>query len=563
VPPLESSDPSVATALVLLLAIAAAACVHWLAQRAGRRVAVILGRRAGGAPDAGARWRLRLERILLVPIVALWGATLYWVSEQVPYLRAWRLLLVCLVQDSFTAPLFKMGEMSYSALDLLLIPGLVVGLWIAMGLGTRLARLVLFRASAMQSGAQETLGMLVRVFLTFVGVVMIFQYWGIDVSSLAVLGGALGVGIGFGLQTIANNFVSGVVLGLERPIKPGDYVQVGDLVGSVARIGARSTEIRTNDGVSILVPNSRLLEHEVVNWSHEDPTSRVHLPVQVAYDAELRAVRTVLLEAARHHPDVLADPRPDVEVRGFGESGIDLELLVWTRDPRNQVKLRSDLYYRVDAALRRHGIAVPSPQRDVHVHAPELERAVAAWRRREFPERADDAVDATAPIDSAAQDDPAARTDPAPGMALTASRRGGIATASPNGAAGGVAHRAVSDATARHAHDDEPELGGGAWDETRLAALVARMRGPDGLAIVDRRHLLRVYPRCFLGREAVDWLVDREQMTRAEAVALGQRLVAHGLVRHVLDEHDFKDAPLFYRFRADDAGASRAAAAGI
>ena len=99
--------------------------------------------------------------------------------------------------------------------------------------------------------------------------------------------------------------------------------------------------------------------------------------------------------------------------------------------------------------------------------------------------------------------------------------------------------------------------------DCNCAALVARMRGPDGLAIVDRRHLLRVYPRCFLGREAVDWLVDREQMTRAEAVALGRRLVAHGLVRHVLDEHDFKDAPLFYRFRADDAGASRAAAAGI
>src|SRR5205085_7459453 len=143
--------------------------------------------------------------------------------------------------------------------------------------------------------------------------------------------------------------VSGVVLGLERATRPGDSVEVGELVGSVARIGARSTEIRTTDGVSILVPHSRLLEHEVVNWSHEDPTSRVHLPVQVEYGADLRDVRAALLEAARQHPDVLVDPRPDVEVRGFGDSGIDVELLVWTRDPRTQAKLRSDLYYRIDA----------------------------------------------------------------------------------------------------------------------------------------------------------------------------------------------------------------------
>ncbi len=529
------SGLSTVAAVATILVLAAAASVHWLLQRGGRRAAVTLARRAGGvshAADIAARWRLRVERLLLVPIVALWVATLYWVSEQVPYLRAWRLLLVCLVQESFTAPLFKMGEMSYSALDLLLIPGLVVGLWVAMGFGTRLARLVLFRASAMQSGAQETLGMLVRVFLTFVGVVMIFQYWGIDVSSLAVLGGALGVGIGFGLQTIANNFVSGVVLGLERPIKPGDYVQVGELVGSVARIGARSTEIRTNDGVSILVPNSRLLEHEVVNWSHEDPTSRVHLPVQVDYGADLREVRAALLEAARRHPDVLADPRPDVEVRGFGESGIDVELLVWTRDPRSQVKLRSDLYYRVDASLRRHRITVPSPQRDVRLHAPELERVIAAWRRTELAE-SEGGTTAALQLDGA-------------GDTHAATPQHDVATVAPSSGEGIAA-----------------ELGVSVWDETRLAALVARMRGPDGLAIADRRHLLRVYARCFLGSDAVDWLVACEQVTRGEAVALGQRLVAQGFVRHVLDEHDFKDAPLFYRFRADEEPALRAAVGGI
>jgi small-conductance mechanosensitive channel len=378
---------------------------------------------------------------------------------------------------------------------------------------------VFFRASAMQEGAQEAVGVLTRVALTLVGAVVVFQYWGVDLSSLAVLGGALGVGIGFGLQTIANNFVSGIVIGLERPIKPGDYVRVGDLVGTVARIGARSTEIRTADRVSILVPNSRLLEHEVVNWTHGDPISRVHLPLGVAYGSDLHQVRATLLEAARSHPDVLADPRPDVQMRGFGESSLEVELLVWTRDPRNQMQLTSDLYFRIEPLLRRHGIDVPLAQRDVHLHAPELERAAAAWRRRAFPESEPE-------------------TASAPPSPLLRSVGAG-------------------------AYDDEEDLGPAAWNAARLAALLARMRGADGVAIADRRHLLRVHPRCFVGREAVDWIIRHERVTRDEAVVLGSRLVERGLVHHVLDEHDFADGTLFYRFRADEAAASPRAAAGI
>jgi potassium efflux system protein len=520
--------------VLTVLMIAAAAGVHWALHRAGRRVAVALARRArpsDNATETGTRWRRTLERVLLVPMAALWAAVGYGVSEQFPLLRQWRLLVVCLVQESFTEPLFKMGEMSYSALDILLLPTLIVAIWIGMGIGTRLVRLVFFRASAMQEGAQQALGVLTRVLLTFIGTIVVFQYWGVDLSSLAVLGGALGVGIGFGLQTIANNFVSGIVLGLERPIKPGDYVRVGDLVGTVARIGARSTEIRTADRVSILVPNSRLLEHEVVNWTHGDPVSRVHLPLGVAYGSDLRQVRAALLEAARSHPDVLTDPRPDVQLHGFGESSLDVELLVWTRDPRNQVQLTSDLYFRIEPLLRRHGIAVPFPQRDLHLHAPELERAAAAWRRQVFPE-SEREPQAAAPVPAAAD-----HLEPC-------------------------------------APDHEHDLGTPSWDDGRLAALVTRMRGDDGIVIADRRHFLRVHARCFISREAVDWLVHHEHLTRDEAVALGHRLVERNLVHHVLDEHEFEDGPLFYRFRADEEPAearggaraslvSRRAAAGI
>jgi small-conductance mechanosensitive channel len=500
------------------LVLLAATLVHVALQRAGRRLAVVLARRSQGterAVESAARWRARMERVLLLPELGLWAGAAYYVSERFPLLRQWRELGVCLIEDGFTAPLVKTAEMSYSALDLLLLPVLIVTLWIATGLATRLARTLFFRSSAMQSGAQDTVSVLTRCGLTFIGAVMIFQYWGIDLSSLAVLGGALGVGIGFGLQTIANNFVSGVVIGLERPIKADDYVQVGDLVGTVVRIGARSTEIRTADRVSILVPNSHLIEHQVVNWSHEDPTSRVHLPIDVASDSNLRQVRAALLEAARGHPEVLADPRPEVQFHGFGENGISLELLIWTRDPRQQVRLRSDLYYRIEPLLRRYGIRVPSPQREVHLRAPKIERAVDTWRLQMFPD-VESGLDAdTTPGDSVADVPEDAEVDPP------------------------------------------------VWNDGGLAALVDRMRGLGGVTILDRRHFLRVYPRCFIGREAIDWLTRHERLTRDEAVALGRLLVERGLVRHVLDEHDFKNTELFYRFAADEMPASLRAAVGI
>src|SRR6185369_5160451 len=136
---------------------------------------------------------------------------------------------------------------------------------------------------------------------------------GIDVSSLTIVASVLGVGVGFGLQNIANNFGSGFLLTLERPIKPGDFVQIGELMGTVERIGARSTEVWTLDRVSIIVPNAHLLEKEVVNWSHGDPVSRIHVPVSIEYGADLRRARAAMLEAARTHRDVLRDPRPAVE----------------------------------------------------------------------------------------------------------------------------------------------------------------------------------------------------------------------------------------------------------
>jgi hypothetical protein len=220
-------------------------------------------------------------------------------------------------------------------------------------------------------------------------------------------------------------------------------------------------------------------------------------------------VRRALLDAARGHPAVLREPRPQVELRRFGESSLDFELLVWTRDPRSQSALASDLNFRIEESLRRHGIQLPFPQHDVHLRSPALDGVVGALERRLGIAR----ELATAPAPSPASASPA---EPA----LEAAR-------APEGA---------------------PEE----WSEAELDAVALRMRGAEGVPIADRRHLLAVHPRCFVGREAVDWLVRREALTRGEAVVLGQRLVDRGVLHHVLDEHGFRDGYFFYRFRADE-----------
>jgi small-conductance mechanosensitive channel len=183
----------------------------------------------------------------------------------------------------------------------------------------------------------------------------------------------LSIGLGIGLQNIAKNFGSGLILVFERPIQVGDFIEVGDLHGTVERIGARITEIRTLDRVSIIVPNSRFLDSEVINWSHGNPISRLHLPLGVAYGSDPQHVRTVLIEAARSHPKVLASPDPSLLFKGFGDSSLDFELLVWTAEPDKQFLLKSDLYFLIYEVLNQNQIEIPFPQRDLHLRSGKME----------------------------------------------------------------------------------------------------------------------------------------------------------------------------------------------
>ncbi len=265
-------------------------------------------------------------------------------------------------------PLLELGEVTIS---LWLILYLVVGIFLLLYLSNRLRRLLVNRVLLTytnEMGIRQAIGGIVRYIIVFLGLLIILQTAGIDLSALTVLAGALGIGIGFGLQHITNNFVSGVIILFERPIKVGDRIEVGGTHGKVADISARATTIITNDNVSIIVPNSEFMQSRVINWSHNDQSVRFRIPVTVAYGSDIEQVVSLLLEVGREDPHVLQDPPPAFRLVEFGDNGIHFELLVWTSSYiHRRGKFISDLNMRIINKFNRHGIQIPFPQRDVYI----------------------------------------------------------------------------------------------------------------------------------------------------------------------------------------------------
>ncbi len=238
---------------------------------------------------------------------------------------------------------------------------------ITLWLKRLVARRLLARTS-LDIGAREAIGSLLRYTVLFLGGIVIVQSTGLDLTALNVLAGAIGVGIGFGLQNVANNFISGIIILLERPIKVGDRVEVDNIDGRVAAIGARATTVITNDNITVIVPNSRFIAEPVVNWTQNDPRVRFKIPVGVAYGSDLRQVERLLLEVAAENPDVLDDPAPVVRLMSFGDSAVEFELRVWcTTLVHKRGKLISDLNFAIYEKFQQHGIEIPFPQRVVHV----------------------------------------------------------------------------------------------------------------------------------------------------------------------------------------------------
>jgi small-conductance mechanosensitive channel len=221
----------------------------------------------------------------------------------------------------------------------------------------------------LDEGIQLVILKLTHYLLVGLGIIMAVQSIGLNLTSLAVVFGLLSVGIGFGLQNVASNFVSGLIILFERPIKIGDRITIGDVWGDVVNISLRATLIRTVDNIAIIVPNSEFISSQVINWSHVDPKVRVHIPVGVAYGSDVQLVINSLLEVARNHPEVMDDPSPQVWFKEFANSSLDFELLVWTLNPKRRQEIISDLNKEIDEIFRKNKIQIPFPQRDLHIRS--------------------------------------------------------------------------------------------------------------------------------------------------------------------------------------------------
>ena len=226
---------------------------------------------------------------------------------------------------------------------------------------------------------QDLVHMLSRAYLILAFVVLSFivlDMLRVPLTAFAFISGAVAIGFGFGAQNIINNFISGWILMWERPIKIGDFLEMGEVRGTVEAINTRSTRIRRVDGVHLLVPNSYLLENTVTNWTLIDKLVRTSVLVGVAYGSDVRLVTTLLEKAAEGHPDVLTTPPRAVIFDDFGDSALIFELLVWTHAAaeRGVRLIRSDLRYRIDELFRENAVVISFPQRDVHVNGEILVR---------------------------------------------------------------------------------------------------------------------------------------------------------------------------------------------
>jgi small-conductance mechanosensitive channel len=234
-----------------------------------------------------------------------------------------------------------------------------------LGRGARRA----LRARGLPVGTQFAASKIVGYVTIAVGLMVAFTSMGLKLDALIATSTVVAVGIGFGLQNVAQNFVSGVILLIEQPVRKGDFVRVGEALGIVDDIGLRATHIVTRDEVTILVPNSLLITAPVINHSRPSKKLRIRITVGVAYGTDTARVHDELLAVAKAAPHVLLEPPPEVRFEGFGESSLDFALLVWIAEPQADLRISSDVRFAIDAAFRRAGIEIPFPQRDVHVRS--------------------------------------------------------------------------------------------------------------------------------------------------------------------------------------------------
>jgi small-conductance mechanosensitive channel len=274
---------------------------------------------------------------------------------------------------------FEVGNIHFSLGDIALAAIVFVGFLTLTRILQRLLSDKLLPQTRLDQGVRHSLAAMVGYLGFVLAGAFAVSALGLNLANLAIIAGALSVGIGFGLQNIVNNFVSGLILLIERPIKVGDWVVVGQHQGYVTRISVRATEIETFERASVIVPNSELLSSAVVNWTHRDKYGRVDIKVGVAYGSDTAKVRDILLACARENRQILAWPQPYVLFRRFGNDGLEFELRGYVSDVEKSGLISSDLHFAVDKEFRGAGIEIPFAQRDLRVrNVGEIARAIAA-----------------------------------------------------------------------------------------------------------------------------------------------------------------------------------------
>ena len=250
---------------------------------------------------------------------------------------------------------------------------LLAVVWIAEMIFRRVFLARALSRSRLRPSVKFAITKIARYVVLALGIYLSLEAVEINLSSLAFLAGALGVGIGFGLQNIVSNFISGLIILTEAPIALGDRVEVSGTMGVVKEINLRSTTVTTGDNISIIIPNSNLITGPVVNWSHGDPTVRTRLKIGVAYGTDIEKLRALMLEVAAAEPDILKTPAPDLIFVGYGDSAINFELAVWSSmTVERPLRFKSRLFYAIHKALEANKIEIPFPQRDLHLRSGSL-----------------------------------------------------------------------------------------------------------------------------------------------------------------------------------------------
>lgn len=273
------------------------------------------------------------------------------------------------ISKIFNFTLFELNQTPVTLFSILMFLVMMVIFYIFSRIINRMLLEKVFARLQLETNTRFMMLRITHYTVMVIGTIVAFQFVGINLAGLAVIFGLLSVGIGFGLQNVTSNFVAGLILLFEQPIKIGDRVTVGDTEGDVIAINFRSTTIRSLNNITIIVPNSEFVSSNVINWTHGDPKIRVVLEVGVSYGSDLDKVLKCLEEIAAEHPDVLDNPKPDVLLSSFGDSSWNMLLRVWILDAKRHHIIRSEINCDIVRIFRENSIEIPFPQRDLHVRS--------------------------------------------------------------------------------------------------------------------------------------------------------------------------------------------------